>query len=96
VTQSVTVPANAAWTLAFDNQDNLPHNVVIQDASGQTVFSSEVITGPALKIQDASALATGSYTFTCAIHSEMKGTLTASYARDGDKLSVLENLRKDS
>jgi plastocyanin len=78
VTQSVSVPANAAWTLAFDNQDNLPHNVVIQDGNGQTVFSSTVFTGPALKTQDAPALAAGSYTFTCAIHSEMKGTLTAS------------------
>ena len=73
----VVAPASVAWTLAFDNQDNLPHNVVIQDASGQTVFASEVFTGPALRTQAAPALAPGSYTFTCAIHSDMKGTLTA-------------------
>jgi plastocyanin len=77
LTQDVVVPANAAWTLAFDNQDNLPHNVVIQDGNGQTVFSSDVFTGPALRTQAAPALAPGSYTFTCAIHSDMKGRLTA-------------------
>jgi plastocyanin len=77
VTADVHVPANAAWTLAFDNQDNLPHNVVIADGSGQTVFSSDVFTGPGLRTQAAPALSPGSYTFTCAIHPEMKGTLTA-------------------
>jgi plastocyanin len=77
LTRDVVAPASVAWTLAFDNQDNLPHNVVIQDASGQTVFASEVFTGPALRTQAAPALAPGSYTFTCAIHSDMKGTLTA-------------------
>ena len=77
VTTDVAVPANTAWTLAFDNQDNVPHNVVIQDASGQTVFSSDVFTGPGLRTQTAPALAPGDYTFTCAIHSDMKGTLTA-------------------
>ncbi len=77
VTTDVVAPAGSAWTLAFDNQDNLPHNVVIQDANGQTVFSSDVFTGPALRTQAAPALAPGTYSFTCAIHSDMKGTLTA-------------------
>src|SRR3954447_18630941 len=78
VTTDVAVPANTAWTLAFDNQDGVPHNVVIQDGSGQTVFSSDVFTGPALRTQAAPALAAGAYTFTCAIHSDMKGKLTAT------------------
>jgi plastocyanin len=76
-TADVVVPARAAWTLAFDNQDNLPHNVVIHDASGQTVFASDVFTGPGLRTQAAPSLEPGSYTFVCAVHPDMKGTLTA-------------------
>ena len=77
LTTSPIVPANTEWTLVFDNEDNLPHNVVIQDANGQTVFSSDVFTGPGLRTQAAPTLAPGNYTFVCAIHSGMKGTLTA-------------------
>src|SRR4051794_27643638 len=77
VTGDVVAPAGVTWTLAFDNQDNLPHNVVIRDASGEALFSSEVFTGPALRTQAAPPLAPGSYTFTCAVHPDMKGTLTA-------------------
>jgi plastocyanin len=76
LTRDVVGQANVEWTLTFDNQDNLPHNVVIQGADGQTVFASEVFTGPALKSQAAPALAPGSYTFFCAVHPDMKGTLT--------------------
>ena len=75
-TQSVHVPAGKAWTLAFDNQDNLPHNMVITDQSNTTVFASTIVNGPTLKIEAAPALAAGEYHFVCAVHSEMHGTLT--------------------
>lgn len=75
-TQSVHVPAGTAWTLAFDNQDNVPHNVVISDQHNTTVFMSTIVSGPTLKMEAAPALAAGEYHFTCAVHSEMHGTLT--------------------
>ncbi|MEA2621791.1 MAG: Cupredoxin-like domain [Chloroflexota bacterium] len=73
---AVQVPADAAWTLALDNQDGLPHNVVIIDAGGTTVFSSTLFTGPDLRSEAAQPLPAGVYRFTCAVHSDMKGTLT--------------------
>jgi plastocyanin/mono/diheme cytochrome c family protein len=71
--------ADTAFTLVFDNQDNqAPHNVVIEDASkavvpmGDTAFFS----GPAKKSYSVPALKAGSYTFICQVHpSGMKGTL---------------------
>lgn len=74
----VTVPANSAWILALDNEDNLPHNVVITGADGQTIFASDVYTGPGVHSQPAPALAPGSYAFSCAVHQGMKGKITAA------------------
>jgi plastocyanin len=74
-TQSVHVPANRPWTLAFDNQDGLPHNVVITDKSNTTVFTGTIVNGPTLKVEAAPALAAGEYPFTCVVHPEMHGTL---------------------
>jgi plastocyanin len=76
LTTTVHVPAEKAWTLALDNQDALPHNVVILDRSDKAVFTSTVFTGASLKVEPAPALAAGDYRFICAVHPEMKGTLT--------------------
>lgn len=74
---SVHVPAGIPWTLAFDNQDGLPHNVVILDKDNRSVFSSSIFTGPALKTEAAPAFAAGDYHFTCALHPEMRGSQAA-------------------
>jgi plastocyanin len=76
VTDIVHVPRDKAWTLALDNQDGLPHNVVILDRDNTSVFASAVFTGSALKTEPAPALPAGDYHFTCAVHPDMKGTLT--------------------
>ena len=63
--------------LRFHNQDSgIPHNVAIKDASGGSVFESEILTGPADVDYSLPDLAPGSYTFTCTIHPNMTGTLT--------------------
>ena len=65
--------------LRFHNQDDgIPHNVAIKDASGGSVFESEIFTGPADVDYSISDLAPGSYTFTCTIHPNMTGTLTVN------------------
>ena len=75
-TPSVAVTAGAAFTIAFDNQDGAPHNIVIDDASGTQVFKGEVVSSKTVDYA-VPALAAGSYSFKCEIHPDMKGTITA-------------------
>ena len=78
-TPTVTAPAGTPFTIHFDNQDaNVPHNVQVKDASGQSVFKGEVFTGVAAKDYQVNALPAGTYSFVCDVHPNMMGTLTAS------------------
>ncbi len=73
----LTAPANSAFILRFDNQDSgLPHDILIKDATGNTAFKGDMITGPTSVDYQVPALAAGTYTFTCSIHpTTMNGTL---------------------
>jgi plastocyanin len=75
----VTVPANEAFDLVFDNQDGAPHNVAIYtDSSLKTKVSvGEIFAGPGQKTQAVPALAAGTYFFRCDVHPDMQGTLVA-------------------
>jgi plastocyanin len=73
----VTAPADASFTIAFDNRDTgIPHDVSIRGDSG-IIFNGEDITGPGQVVEDVPALAAGTYTFFCTFHADMTGTLTA-------------------
>ena len=74
-TPAVSAKAGAAFTIAFDNQDGAPHNIVISDPSGAQVFKGEIVSGQKVDYQ-VQALTAGSYSFVCEVHPEMKGTLT--------------------
>lgn len=74
-TPAVTAKAGAPFTIAFDNQDGAPHNIVISDPSGAQVFKGEIVSGKKVDYQ-VPALAAGSYGFLCEVHPDMKGTLT--------------------
>ncbi len=78
--KSLDVPANKAFTIAFDNQDpSTPHNVAIHKGSptGQQVWQGTIITGPAKTTYDVPALPAGTYAFVCSVHpNTMYGTLT--------------------
>ena len=75
---SVEAPADAPFTIAFDNQDaGVPHNVEIRDAGGATAFNGEIFNGVEARVYDVPALPAGSYTFVCSVHPNMTGTLTA-------------------
>ena len=74
-TPAVSAKAGAAFTIACDNQDAAPHNIVISDPSGAQVFKGEIVSGQKVDYQ-VPALAAGSYGFLCEVHPEMKGTLT--------------------
>jgi plastocyanin len=76
-TEPVAAPAGVPFTLAFDNLDRVPHNVVLVDANGQTAFSGTIFSGPRLLGETVPELAPGSYRIVCAIHPDMSGTLVA-------------------
>lgn len=69
---TITVPAGAAITVIFNNQDTgIPHNfAVYTDSSGQTmIFSGQIVTGPATVTYTFTAPKTpGTYFFRCDVH----------------------------
>ena len=75
---SIEVPARAPFELVFDNADpGVQHNVAIASTGGDAVFTGELVTGPETITYAVPALATGTYPFTCSIHPQMQGTITA-------------------
>ena len=74
-TTEITAPANAAFTIDFDNEDSAPHNVAIDNASGASVFKGEIFGGVAHRTYAVPALAAGTYTFKCDVHPDMTGKL---------------------
>ncbi|MFN8630101.1 MAG: cupredoxin domain-containing protein [Chloroflexota bacterium] len=76
-TQStLTAPAGRPFTVAFDNRDNVPHNLEVRDAAGKSLFVGDIITGPKVIVYTVPALAAGQYPFVCTVHPGMIGTLT--------------------
>jgi len=73
---SLTATANAPFTIHFKNDDAVPHNVEIKDASGQVAFKGDLLTGPAETDYHVPALASGTYPFVCIVHPNMTGTIT--------------------
>ena len=75
----ITVPADEAFDLVFDNQEGAPHNVAIYaDSSASTKISvGEIFSGPAQKTQTVPALAAGTYFFRCDVHPDMQGSIVA-------------------
>jgi plastocyanin len=72
----VSAPADTAFTIEFDNKEAVPHNVEISDASGTSVFTGDIVTGPTVAQYQVGPLQAGSYTFHCTVHPNMTGTLT--------------------
>ncbi|HET9435782.1 MAG TPA: cytochrome c oxidase subunit II [Candidatus Limnocylindrales bacterium] len=76
---TLAVPADAAFGIAFDNQDppGVLHDIDIRDGSGRVVADKQTIDGGTQTNYAYDPLAAGSYTFFCSIHANMTGTLTA-------------------
>jgi len=78
---TLTAPANTAFNVIFDNQDNqAPHNLIFQDSTGANVQVSgdaSFFQGPGQRQFGVPALAAGTYSYLCQVHpTTMKGTLT--------------------
>jgi len=75
---ALTAPAGTSFTLTFDNRDpGIPHDVQIKDGAGAVVFKTDVYAGLETRDYTVPALPAGSYPFSCTVHPNMTGTLTA-------------------
>jgi plastocyanin len=75
---ALTVPAGAAFQLVFHNNDaGIPHNVEIKDGTGASVFKGAIFSGVDSRTYDVSSLPAGAYKFSCSVHPNMVGELTA-------------------
>jgi plastocyanin len=73
-----TVAAGTQFTLGFDNRDaGVPHDLVLTAPSGEIVVKTEIVAGPARVDLQVPALEAGAYRFTCEVHPNMVGSLTA-------------------
>jgi plastocyanin len=75
---TLSVPAGTAASLLFQNRDGAPHNVSITGPDGEKLFAGATFTGPLSMTYQLPPLAAGTYPFQCDVHTDMKGTLTAS------------------
>ena len=77
-TTSLSAPAGSD-TVDFNNPSSLGHDVVIEDADGNEVARTDVITGDSA--ETTATLEAGDYTFFCSVDAHrdagMEGTLTA-------------------
>ena len=76
---ALEAPADTAFTLKFQNDDPVQHNVVIKDPSGADVPMGDTsfFSGPETRDYAVPALDAGEYSFLCVVHpTTMTGTLT--------------------
>ena len=61
----LAAPANQAFTINYDNKDQLAHNIVILTSHSATdaIFKADLFRGPATKTFNVQALAPGTYAF---------------------------------
>jgi plastocyanin len=71
------VPADTAFCIAFENQENVPHNVSIYDG-GTNLFEGEFLNEPGSITYNVPALPAGDYSFVCDAHSSMTGDVTVT------------------
>jgi plastocyanin len=77
-TETELTTSAGANTIDFDNPSDVPHNVYIEDDSGELLAETETVTGEATTAE--AELEAGTYTYFCDVpgHREggMEGTLT--------------------
>ena len=75
--ESVTVAAaGETFTVAFVNEDSMPHNIAIyaDESKSEKLYEGEMVTDGSV-VYDVPALAAGEYFFDCSLHPDMVGAL---------------------
>jgi plastocyanin len=74
-TDFVTLPANTEVTIVFDNQDSVPHDIVIftDDTMDEDVYATDIFTGPETREFTFTSPDPGEYYFHCSVHPAMDG-----------------------
>lgn len=77
-TDELTIPADTAFVLRFDNQDTAPHNVTIleEEGSSEALFREDPFGGPETVEWEVDPIPAGEYYFLCDVHPNMNGTVT--------------------
>jgi plastocyanin len=75
----IEVPADTAFTITFENTEEVPHNIAIfaDDTKGDQLFNGEIVTNTTVTY-NVPALPAGDYYFDCEVHPDMNGSVTAS------------------
>ena len=67
--KTLTVPAAVPFKIEFANNDpTVPHDVVIKDGAGATLFAGATFPGVETRTYDAPALPAGPFQFICSVH----------------------------
>jgi plastocyanin len=84
-TDCLAAPAGEAFTIEFENQEPVPHNVALYEAEGGSAFfQGEVVTGPATTTYEPDPIdQEGNFYFQCDVHPTMNGTFVVAAAGDG-------------
>jgi cytochrome c oxidase subunit II len=70
------VPADTAFCIAFENQEDVPHNVAIYDG-GTALFQGDILNTAGSVVYEVPALPAGEYRFICDVHpQDMVGDVT--------------------
>lgn len=79
-TDCLAAPGGEEFSIRFENQDALPHNLAIYEspAAQKSLFVGEIINGPKTVTYTVSGLEAGTYFFRCDVHpTQMTGTFVA-------------------
>jgi plastocyanin len=84
-TDCLAAPVAEPFTIAFDNQDALPHNVAIyEEEGGAALFTGETFTGPAAETYEPEPIEQeGNLYFQCDVHPTMNGTFVVAGSPGG-------------
>jgi cytochrome c oxidase subunit 2 len=78
-TDSIEVPAEQTFCIAFTNEDAIVHDVGVEDQSGERLFDGDDIPAGESIVYVIEGLPAGEYEFICTIHpQQMRGALVAS------------------
>jgi plastocyanin len=84
--KELKVPAGAAITVSFKNQDKVPHNMdfTVDQAGSQTFYKQDPLPGPIASTYQFTSPKAGTYYYHCDVHPNMTGTLLVTGSGGGE------------